>query len=403
MVERHVMFELFSSCANMDPEVAIITLNWNGWQDTLACLASLNHIEYDNYRIILIDNDSTDDSLAKIDAHCTNELNLESYFTEGLVRNKFIKVVHYTEGDAKLGTDRSGAVAQQANDALTVIKNDKNYGFAEGSNIGVAYALNAFDPDYILILNNDTVVDRHFLRALVDVAENDEQIGLLQPKMLRYADALIDNTGSLCDRLAYCKPRGLGEMDAGQYDRDQKDNFFYVAGACMLVRKSVLLALSGECFDPYLFAYYEDVDLSWMARLLGFKVGYCPDSVCYHKGSATFGKHSPFIAYLSDRNRLRVLIKNYALPSLFFVLPLTIVLKCAALAAECFIGKDPYYIVSFIKALAWNALQLRNTLTLRRRIQSKRNVSDNDIVKHMIPFSFNPHAELLERWRHQRI
>jgi GT2 family glycosyltransferase len=387
----------------MNPKVTIITLNWNGWQDTLECLASLYHIDYDNYRVILVDNASTDDSLAKIEAYCMNELNLASYFTEDLVRNKLITVVHYTEGDAEPETDRSRAVAQQANHALTVIKSDKNYGFAEGNNIGVAYALNAFDPDYILILNNDTIVDRHFLRALVDVAQSDEQIGLLQPKILRYADALIDNTGSLCDRLAYCKPRGLGELDAGQYDRDRRDNFFYVTGACMLIRKSVLSALSGECFDPYLFAYYEDVDLSWLARLLGFKVGYSPDSVCYHKGSAAFGNRSPFIAYLSDRNRLRVLMKNYALTSLFFILPLTIVLKSAALAAECVISIDLRYIASFVKALAWNTLQLRNTLALRRKLQSKRKVSDNDIVKHMIPFSFNPRVELLERWRRQRV
>jgi GT2 family glycosyltransferase len=385
----------------MNPEVTIITLNWNGWLDTLECLESLFHIDYDNYRVILVDNASTDDSLVKIDAHCTKELKFASYLSEHLVRNKPIKAVHYTKVDTELA-DRSEAAAQQVDLALTVIQNDKNYGFAEGTNIGVAYALNAFDPDYILVLNNDTIVDQHFLRALVDAAENDEQIGLLQPKILRYADALIDNTGSLCDRLAYCKPRGLGEIDAGQYDRDLKDNFFYVTGACMLIRKSVLSALSGECFDPYLFAYYEDVDLSWMARLLGFKVGYCPDSVCYHKGSATFGDNSPFIAYLSDRNRLRVLIKNYALISLFFVLPLTIVLKFAALAAECLISIDLRYIASFVKALAWNTIQLRNTLALRRKLQSKRKLSDNDIVKHMISFSFNPHAELLERWRRQR-
>jgi GT2 family glycosyltransferase len=387
----------------MDPEVAIITLNWNGWQDTLACLASLFHIEYDNYRTILVDNDSTDGSQAKIEAYCTNELNLASYLTEGLIRNKPLKVVQYNHRGAEPGTDRGGAVAQQANRTLSIIQNDKNYGFAEGINIGVAYALNAFDPDYILILNNDAVVDRHFLRALVGIAENDEQIGLLQPKILRYTDEKIDNTGNLCDRLAYCKPRGLGEKDAGQYDHYRKDNFFYVTGACMLIRKSVLSALSGECFDPFLFAYYEDVDLSWIARLLGFKVGYCPDSVCYHKGSAAFGNLSPFIAYLSDRNRIRVLIKNYALTSLFFVLPFSIVLKSAALAAECVISLDLRYIASFIKALAWNTLQLRNTLTLRRRIQSKRNVSDKDIIKHMLPFSFNPRAELLERWRRERV
>ena len=201
----------------MNPEVSVITLNWNGWQDTLECLESLYQIDYDNCRVILVDNASTDDSLAKIDAYCTNELNLASYFTEDLVRNKQIKVVHYSKGDAEPGADRKAAVAGQANDALTVIQNDRNYGFAEGNNVGVAYALNAFDPDYVLLLNNDTVVDQHFLRALVDAAESDEQIGLIQPKMLRYADATIDNTGNVCDRLAYCEPRGLGEKDAGQY------------------------------------------------------------------------------------------------------------------------------------------------------------------------------------------
>jgi GT2 family glycosyltransferase len=385
----------------MNPEVAIIILNWNGWQDTLECLGSLYHIDYDNYRVILVDNASTDESLAKIDAYCRNKLKFASYFTEDLVRNKPIKVVHYTKGGTEPGTDRSGAVAQQANHALTVIQNDRNYGFTEGNNIGVAYALNAFDPDYVLLLNNDTVVDRNFLRALVDAAENDEQIGLIQPKMMRYADAAIDNAGNVCDRLAYCEPRGLGEMDTGQYDHDRTDEFFYATGACVLIRKNVLSAFSGECFDPHLFAYYEDVDLSWMARLIGFKVRYSPDSVCFHKGSATFGLGSPFIAYLSDRNRLRVLIKNYASMSLFVVLPLTIVLKSAALAAECVIGKDLRYIASFIKALAWNTLHLRNTLTLRRRIQSKRKVSDNDITKHMIPFSFSLRTELLERWRGQ--
>lgn len=384
----------------MDPEVTVITLNWNGWQDTLECLASLYHIDYDNYRVILVDNASTDDSLAKIEAYYTHELNLASYLTEGSVRNKPIKVVHYITTDAGRGADR-GAGAQRAG-RLTVIQNDQNYGYAEGNNIGVAYALNAFDPDYVLLLNNDTVVDRHFLRALVNAAENDEQIGLLQPKMLRYADAMIDNTGNVCDRLAYCEPRGLGEVDEGQYDHESRDEFFYATGACVLIRKTVLSAFSGECFDPHLFAYYEDVDLSWMARLLGYKVGYSPDSVCYHKGSATFGSYDPFISYLSERNRLRVLIKNCAIRTLFFVLPLTVVLKSAALPIQCAISFDIRYLSSFFKAIAWNTLQLRNTLSMRRRRQSQRKVADKEIARHMISFSFKPRAELLQRWRRQR-
>jgi GT2 family glycosyltransferase len=385
----------------MDPEVTVITLNWNGWQDTLECLASLYHIDYDDYRVILVDNASTDDSLAKIEAYCTKELNLRSCFTEGSVRSKPIKIVHYTTADAEEAAD-SGAGAQRTERALTVIQNEQNYGYAEGNNIGVAYALNAFDPDYVLLLNNDTVVDRHFLRALVNAAENDEHMGLLQPKMLRYADAMIDNTGNVCDRLAYCEPRGLGEVDVGQYDQDRKNEFFYATGACVLIRKTVLSAFSGECFDPHLFAYYEDVDLSWMARLLGFKVGYSPDSVCYHKGSATFGSFDPFISYLSERNRLRVLIKNYALRTLFFVLPLTVVLKSAVLPAQCALSLDLGYLTSFVKALAWNIHQLRTTLSMRKSLQSQRKVSDNEIMRYMISFSFKPRAKRLQQWRRRR-
>ena len=395
------MVELFSTCGNMDPEVSVITLNWNGWRDTLECLASLYHIDYDNYRVILVDNASTDDSLAKIEAYCTKELNLGSYFTEGSVRNKPIKIVHYAPADAEHGADRGGG-AQRADRALTVIQNDQNYGYAEGNNIGVAYALNAFDPDYVLLLNNDTVVDRHFLRALVNAAENDEQIGLLQPKMLRYADAMIDNTGNVCDRLAYCEPRGLGEVDVGQYDHERISGGFYIAsGACVLIRKALLTALSGECFDPHLFAYYEDVDLSWMVRLLGFKVGYSPDSVCYHKGSATFGNCNPYISYLSERNRLRVLIKNYAPRTLFFVLPLTVVLKSAVLPVQCAVNLDLRYLASFLKAVAWNVHQLRNSLALRRRLQSQRKVPDDEIKRYMTSFSFKPRRKLLQQWRRQ--
>jgi hypothetical protein len=380
----------------MDPEVTVITLNWNGWQDTLECLASLYHIDYDNHHVILVDNASTDDSLAKIEAYCTKELNLAPYITEGLIRNKPIKVVQYANTDAEPGADR-GAGAQRADLALTVIQSDENFGYTEGSNIGVAYALNAFDPDYVLLLNNDTVVDRHFLRALVNAAENDEQVGLLQPKILRYADGMIDSTGNVCDRFAYCKPRGLGEVDVGQYDRDARDEFFYATGACVLIRKSVLSAFSGECFDPHLFAYYEDVDLSWMARLLGYKVGYSPDSVCYHKGSATFGRLEPFIIqYLCERNRLRVLIKNYGLIRLFFVLPLTVVLKSVAAPVQCAITLELRYLLSFLKAVAWNTLQLRNTLSMRERLQSRRKVSDNEIVRHMNSFSFKALVELLQ-------
>ncbi len=386
----------------MNPKVTIITLNWNRWKHTIECLGSLNHIDYDNYRVILVDNASTDGSLGKIEAYCTNELKLSSYVTDDLVRNKPTTVAHYTKVDAAPGADRSGAIAQQADNALTVIQNGQNYGFAEGNNIAVAYALDTLDPDYVLLLNNDTVVEKNFLDELVHAAEHDGQIGLLQPKILRFADLTIESTGIMCDTLAYSKFRGLYEKDEGQYDNDREEGFFYASGACVLIRKSLLVALSGECFDPQLFAYYEDVDLSWIARLIGLKVVYCPVSVCYHKGNASFRDETSLALYLNHRNRLRVMIKNYSLRTLIFVLPLTIVLKFSLLAVDCIVNLDSSYLFSFLKSLGWNVLNLRSALVLRMRIQSKRKLRDEEIIKHMSPYSFRARTALKNHWRRRK-
>jgi len=387
---------------NMSPAVAVITLNWNGWRDTVECLKSLYQTDYASRHIVVVDNASTDESLAKIDWYCTNELKFVHHFTETTVRNKPIKVTHYTKGRLSNSVHGRELDAEpKADYELTVIQNRKNHGFAEGNNMAIAYALKTLNPDYVLLVNNDTIVCKNFLNELVTAAEQNEQIGLLQPKILRYVDSTIESTGIMCDTLAYSKFRGFYEKDEGQYDNDREDGFFYASGACVLIRKSLLTALSDECFDPYLFAYYEDVDLSWMARLIGFKVVYCPESVCYHKGRASFGDETPLAIYLGLRNRLRVLIKNYSVSTLIFVLPLTIVLKFSLLTFNCIVNLDSSYLSSFVKALGWNVLNLRSALILRERIQSKRKLRDTEIMKYMIPYSFGIRAALKDRSRHR--
>jgi GT2 family glycosyltransferase len=384
----------------MKPNVTIITLNWNGWKDTIECLESLYDIDYENYDTIVVDNASADESLTKIDAYCKNELNLVSQITEQIIRNKQTKVVCYQDASAENGASR-GIARARANRALTVIQNADNYGFAEGNNIAVAYALNASHPDYVLLLNNDTVVDRHFLDELVNAAEHDQQIGLVQPKIVTYA-ATAKNGANVLDRSALSEAKDASEKDEDQYEKEKEGGFFYAHAACVLIRDSVLLAFSGECFDPLLFAYFEDVDLSWMARLIGFKVIYCPESVCYHKLSATFGQRNPFTTYLNDRNTLRVMIKNYSTLSLVFVLPLTIVLTLSRSIIASIVSlnlSEPY---GFLKALVWNAVHLRSTLTRRRCIQSKRKVSDREIWSQILPYPLNVRSRLKQVWARRR-
>jgi len=387
----------------MNPRVTIITLNWNGWQDTIECLESLYHVDYDNYDIILVDNASTDKSLAEIDAYCRKELKLASRTTQYLIRQKLTRVTLYDKVSVELGTGRRGEGTQlHARCALTVIQNDQNYGFAEGNNIAVAYALNALHPDYVLLLNNDTVVDRRFLSPLVNAAKRDQRIGLMQPKIIRYADSTIESTGIRCNTLLYSTPRGLFEIDQGQYDNNKEHGFFYASGACVFIGIDFLEALSGECFDPQLFAYYDDVDLSWVARLIGYKVVYCPASVCYHKGGATFGVETPVVLYLAQRNRLRLMIKNYSLRTIVFLLPLAIVLRFLLLALDWVLNYDSSSMFSFLRGLCWNVLNLRSALILRRRIQSKRKLRDHEIMTYMIPYSFGVCSAVKDQWRRRK-
>ena len=383
----------------MNPRVIVITLNWKRWHDTIGCLESLRQIDYEDYEVILVDNASNDESLARIDAYCANEGKFESHSTQHEIRGKPLTVVRYIETSAKTGEGRGGeGTRTPTGHALTLIKNDRNSGFAEGNNIAVAYALNVCDLDYVLLLNNDTVVDRRFLNELVNGAEQDAQIGVIQPKMLYYEDSIVDNTGIMTDTFTATGRRGSYEKDEGQYNNHREEGFFYASGACVLVKKSLLLALSGECFDPYLFAYGEDLDLSWMARLMGFSIVYCPESVCYHKVGATFGsgRKNPYVAYLSGRNRLRIMIKNYSLLTLVFVLPLFIALSSFMSLANCILYSDLSYLSGFVRGLLWNVVNLNSALVRRRSIQLQRTLCDKEIMNHMVPYSLQLRA-VLER------
>jgi GT2 family glycosyltransferase len=131
-----------------------------------------------------------------------------------------------------------------------------------------------------------------------------------------------------------------------------------------------------------------------MARLLGFQVGYSPDSVCYHKGSATFGSSDSFAGYLNDRNMLRVMMKNYALTSLLFVLPLTITLKLYLSLVRCAFNRDLRYLSNFSKALLWNVINLRSTIARRHCIQSRRKESDRKIWSNIVPYELDIRSQL---------
>jgi GT2 family glycosyltransferase len=252
------------------PKIVIIVLNWNGKRLAAECLESLKEIDYVNYEILLVDNGSTDGS--------------QEYFR-----------AQYPE--------------------ITLIENDVNLGFAEGNNVGIRHAMNG-QADYVLLLNNDTLVHPTFLSELVHVAERDSKIGFAGPKIYYYdwhgQRDVIANVGGWVN-LWTGIPRniGAGKEDRGQYDVVQPVD--QLSGACLLVKRE-LLENVGLMNADYL-AYWEDTDWCFRAKQFGFKLVYVPRAVVWHRVTASIG--SVESRYYFTRN-LFWFMKTYATRTQYF-------------------------------------------------------------------------------------
>jgi len=241
------------------PLASVIILNWNGLQYLDDCLGSLVGQTFRKFETILVDNGSKDGSVDYIREHYP-----------------WVKLVALPE----------------------------NLGFSGGNNRGLAECRG----DYIVTLNNDTKVEPEFIAELVKVAESDSTIGMVAAKMLNfYETGRIDSVGIQVTTAGLGVNCGVGETDQGQYDVPGE-----VFGACAgaaLYRRAMLDEVG--FFDAVFFAYYEDTDLAWRARLAGLRCVTAPGAVVYHVHSATSGRMSPFTVYQVQRNKWYTIIKNW--------------------------------------------------------------------------------------------
>ena len=279
-----------------DPSVSIIILNWNGWSDTVECLESIYHLNYYNYQVIVVDNNSSDDSIRKINDYAMGKLEFKSNFFKYDTTDKPIEIVRY--GGKNSGKIKFSNYKKQ----LIIIENKKNYGFAKGNNIGMEYALKNLNSDYILLLNNDTVVDKEFLRILVREGEIDPKIGFLGPKMYYYdnPDIIWCIGGKIDWKLARGLHVGINETDIGQYPT--KIDFDYINGSCLLIKRRVLEEIG--LFDEKFFLYFEETDLALRASKKKYKNTYIPNAKIWHKVSKSGGGIKKEIGlYYITRNR----------------------------------------------------------------------------------------------------
>lgn len=217
------------------PKVSIVILNWNQRDMTLACLESLRKISYPNYEIIIVDNGSTDGSIEAI----------KKEFPE-----------------------------------LTVIENGRNLGVAGGRNVGIEYVQHK-GTDYLLLLDNDTIVQRDFITEMVKAGEGNNRAGVLTGKIYFYSEPnKIWCAGcSLSLYRRHITAIGYDEIDRGQYDDIREVD--HVAGCCLLIKKKVIdeIGILDQNFIEY---FTEDTDWCLRARKKGYKIMYVPKAKIWH-------------------------------------------------------------------------------------------------------------------------
>ncbi|MCE7699531.1 MAG: glycosyltransferase family 2 protein [Methanobacterium paludis] len=289
----------------MEPKVSIIILNWNGWKDTIECLESIYQIDYLNYDVIVIDNNSENDSIEKISKYCSGELKIESKFFQYKLDNKPIQIFEYLKDEIKGSKIIDEFKEASSNKKLMLIKNDKNYGFAEGNNIAIRFTLKNLNPQYVLLLNNDTVVDKYFLNELINVADRNNEIGVVGPKTYYYDyNGRTNVTNFEGGKINFLK----GEVAhiSNKKNITQPQNVDYVEGSCFLIRNVVINEVG--LLDKDYFLYWEETD--WCTRITKaeYKLVYVPKAEIWHKFTESVNSTN---IYFMTRNRFLFMKKNF--------------------------------------------------------------------------------------------
>ncbi len=329
------------------PNVVFIVLNWNGWQDTLECLKSIDKVNYPNYSFILVDNASEDDSIERIHDYCNtldDKINEESQIHLNL--KNLIEIAFEDLNNVNIDLDKSLNSSRLKN--IILIKNDENYGFTGGNNIALDFAKENLKQDYYLLLNNDTVVDPDFLKNMIDSVQKHDNVGFAGPKIYYYSPEEVSNLlsftgGTINLNTSEPSPIGKDQIDAGQYEADKVVD--YVEGSCMLVSSE--LAETIGFFDQDYFTYWEEIDWCIRGKKAGFNTIYTHKAKIWHK---CYGSDIGAMSiYYMIRNRFLFMKKNETMLQQFTsILYYFFYFFWKILFSLAFIRRDKAKLISFL-------------------------------------------------------
>ncbi len=258
----------------MDKQAAIILVNWNGWQDTLECLESILKQDYHRFDIIVVDNRSGDDSVAKIrDWASSEQVEIAAKFQD-LVLPLSPRPVPFHEVEvAAIGQFKKPAEAKSP--AVYLIKNNENSGFAIANNIGMQFAMSELDADYLFLLNNDTVIKKDTLRVLVEISDKHPEYSALQAAIYYYdlPETIWHVGGKILPWLQTRKFRAPGGEPLKQTD--------FVVGAALFLPAATVRSI-GALSDRF-FHGEEDFEFSMRLRRNQRKAAVAAKAVVYHK------------------------------------------------------------------------------------------------------------------------
>lgn len=288
----------------MKPLVSIITINYNESEVTSDLLESIRGLTYPNYEIIVVDNASPNDN-------------------PDIIKEKYPEV--------------------------NLIKSKENLGFAGGNNLGLKQA----KGDYLLFINNDTIVPKGFIEPLVETLQEDKTIGMVSPKIKFHWDpTLIQYAGYTPMSHWTIRNNSIGyhQKDDGDFDRAGETQSIH--GAAMMVPKSVVENV-GMMTEIY-FLYYEEHDWAEMVKRAGYKIYYQPKSHILHKESVSTGKFSPLKTYYISRNRILFARRNFKPFQLFISLLFQCFVSIPKNTLMFIIKREFEHLRAFWRAISWN-------------------------------------------------
>ncbi len=318
--------------------ISIVLLNWNGKGFLADCLHSIRAQTCTDYDLLIIDDQSTDDSVAF----------LQHEFPE-----------------------------------YRLIRNTHKLGYGGGANMGIRQT----EGEYVLLMNPDVILKPNFIEDLLKYIIPQPRVGIATGKLLRFDGSTLDTTGQFLRRNLTPRERGYGEPDTGQYE--QPGPVFSSCGAVVLYRRAMLddIQIDGAVFDEAYFAFYEDLDIGWRAHVQGWQAYYVPTAVAYHyrggglaasPARSTWIEHLPFVPNVSVfrkppaiqrhiiKNRYLTVIKNATLKEIWHGLPAILKLE-VMLWGYVFLARP-----ALLRVLGDIAKHLPDTLRKRKIIQGRR-------------------------------